>query len=109
MISDVIEIKAKLTLYSTDSGGRKTGIKTGYRPNHVFEYKDNGTDFKACFMGEIYFNENHIINPSESKTVNVKFVSGQNIDKYIEIGRIWWLHEGQRKVGEAEITEIVTE
>ena len=75
----------------------------------MFEYKDNGNDFKAGYMGEIYFNENHIIEPNESKTVRVQFVSGQNIDQYIKIGRIWWIHEGYKKVGEAEITEIVTE
>ena len=37
MKSDTINIKAKLRLYPTENGGRKTGIKTGYRPNHVFE------------------------------------------------------------------------
>jgi translation elongation factor EF-Tu-like GTPase len=109
MTSDLIKIKAKLTLYSTEKGGRQSGIKSGYRPNHVFEYKDNGLDLKAGYMGEISFDKNHIIKPSESKIVKVQFASGQNIDKYIELGRTWWIHEGRRKVGEAVITEIETE
>ncbi len=50
MISDIIEIKAKLTLYSSEKGERKTGIKTGYRPNHVFEYKDNSSDFVTTYI-----------------------------------------------------------
>lgn len=109
MSSNLPKIKAKLTLYSTENGGRQSGIKTGYRPNHVFEYKDNGTDFKAGYMGTISFDENHIIEPSKSGIVSVEFIGGQNIDRFINLGRIWWIHEGKRKVGEAIITEIETE
>ncbi|WP_055444388.1 hypothetical protein [Lacinutrix himadriensis] len=109
MNSDSIIVKAKLKLYSTANGGRTNGIKTGYRPNHVFEYNENGIDFKAGYMGKICFEENQTIKPTESRTVKVKFVNGQNINKYIELGRTWWIHEGHRKIGEAEISEIITE
>ena len=37
MINNRIVIKAKITFKSTEEGGRKTGIKSGYRPNHAFE------------------------------------------------------------------------
>jgi len=108
MTSDSINIKAELILYSTKNGGRQNGIKTGYRPNHVFEY-NNGINFKAAYMGKIVFEENYILELNESKIVKVEFVSGQNIDKYLEVGKTWWIHEGGRKVGEAEIMEILNE
>ncbi|GAL83669.1 hypothetical protein MYP_896 [Sporocytophaga myxococcoides] len=38
----LISIKAKLTMKKTEDGGRKTGFTSGYRPNHVFQYKDSG-------------------------------------------------------------------
>jgi|SRR5690606_14039558 len=108
MISDTINIKAKLTLYSTELGGRKTGIKTGYRPNHVFEYKENSSNFVTTYIGQIDFEKEWIL-PSETANVNVRFLKHQNIAELIEKGRIWWIHEGPRKIGEAEITEILTE
>jgi translation elongation factor EF-Tu-like GTPase len=105
---DTINVKAQLTLYPTEKGGRKTGIKTGYRPNHVFEYKENGTEFKAGYMGKVTFNENEILKPNQTKIVIVEFISEQNLEKYIEIGKIWWIHEGGKKVGEAKINEVLT-
>lgn len=107
MISDIIEIKAKLTLYSTEKGGRKTGIKTGYRPNHVFEYKDNSSDFVTTYIAQIDFEKEWIL-PNETESVNVRFLKHQNIAELIKEGRVWWIHEGPRKIGEAEITEILT-
>jgi len=108
MISDIIEIKAKLTLYSTENGGRKTGIKTGYRPNHVFEYRENLSDFVTAYIGQIDF-EKELILPSETEIVTVKFLKHQNIFEIIQKGRIWWIHEGRNKIGEAEIIEIIKE
>ncbi len=61
-----IETKAKLTLYPTENGGRKMGIKTGYRPNHVFEYKENSSDFVTTYIGQIDF-EKELILPNETK------------------------------------------
>ena len=55
MRTDTFHIKARLTIYSTDTGGRKTGIKTGYRPNHVFEYEKGM--FKQTYIGQITFDD----------------------------------------------------
>lgn len=44
-------VKAKFKLKGTADGGRKTGIIRGYRPNHVFEYKDN--KMVSAYMGDI--------------------------------------------------------
>lgn len=107
MISDTINIKAKLTLYPTEKSGRKTGIKTGYRPNHVFEYKENSSDFVTTYIGQIDFEKEWIL-PSETENVNVRFLKHQNIADLIEKGRIWWIHEGPIKIGKAEIIEILT-
>ena len=106
MTSDIIEIKAKLTLYPTENDGRRTGIKTGYRPNHVFEYKENSTEFLNTYIGQIDF-EKELILPSETENVTVRFLKHGNINELLTIGRIWWIHEGHRKIGEAEIKEMI--
>ncbi len=102
---ELIHIKANLRLIPTEEKGRKTGIKSGYRPNHVFEYQTNG-QFEYTYIGDIQFDEDKLIMPGETEQVLVRFLSKQPIDQYMNIGRIWWIYEGPRKVGEAEILKI---
>ncbi len=106
MEHDFIIIRAKLYLYPTEEGGRYSPIKTGYRPNHVFEYRDNSNSFKETYIGEINFTEKDLLFPGESIKCTVRFLRHGNIEKFIQIGRNWWIHEGQRKLGKAEILEI---
>ena len=108
MNSDVISVKAKLTLYSAENGGRKTGIATKYRPNHVLEYFPNSNEFPTTYIGQIEFDK-ELIYPGETENVIVRFLKHQNIEELIVEGRIWWIHEGPRKIGEAEIIEIINE
>jgi translation elongation factor EF-Tu-like GTPase len=102
---DSIKIKAKLTLYSTDNGGRKTGIKTGYRPNHVFE-SDKKDSFKQTYIGQITFDNQEWIMPGETTNVDIEFINMLDVKRFISVGRIWWIHEANKKLGEAEIIEI---
>ncbi|MCR1026082.1 hypothetical protein NQT66_14765 [Cellulophaga baltica] len=102
---EVIHVKAKLILIPTEDGGRKTGITSGYRPNHVFEYQTNG-QFKYAYMGDIQTDKDDWIMPGETKEVIVRFLSRQPIDEYMDIGRKWWIHEGHRVIGDAKILKI---
>lgn len=102
--NDLITIKARLRLKTTDEGGRWSGIKTGYRPNHVFEYNDKG-NFLTTYIGEITFDKDWI-QLGDNETVTVRFIPGQSINKYLNVGQKWWIHEGQKLVGEAEILEV---
>ncbi|MDY8135469.1 hypothetical protein [Aquimarina sp. 2201CG5-10] len=102
---EMIHVKANLSLFPTDKGGRKTGIKNGYRPNHVFEYQTNG-QFKYTYIGDIQFEQEEWIMPGDTQEVLVRFLSRQPIDQYLNINRKWWIHEGPNKIGEAEIIEI---
>lgn len=102
---DLIIVRASLKLFSTDEGGRKTAISSGYRPNHVFEYESNERTLYT-YIGDIQFNEAEIVNPGDEKEVTVRFLAHQSIEKYLEIGRKWWIHEGSIKIGEATILDI---
>ncbi|MBS2101137.1 hypothetical protein [Carboxylicivirga linearis] len=106
MNTDLIIIKAKFKLYRTDIGGRKTPIISGYRPNHVFEYKENSNDFIATYIGDVNFEGQEFLSPGESIIATVRFLRHGDIERFIQIGRIWWIHEGRNKIGEAEIIEI---
>ncbi len=102
---DLIRVQAKLKLFSTKDGGRKSAIKSGYRPDHVFDYESNG-QFKYAYSGQIEFEHKIEISPGETENVTVRFLSRQPIDKYLNIGRKWTLIEGPIKIGEAEILDI---
>ena len=102
--SDLITVKAKLKMKKTEDGGRKTGFISGYRPNHVFEYKDG--QLMQTYIGDIKFEGQDLIQPGEEKIVTVRFLLNQPIEKYMNVGRKWWIHEGPNVIGEAEIVEV---
>jgi hypothetical protein len=101
---DFIIIMAKLKMKSAEQGGRKSGIFSGYRPNHVFEYKANNTF--SSYVGDIQFDGQRAIEPGEEKLVTVRFLNAQPIEQYLTIGRKWWIHEGANQLGEAEILSV---
>ena len=105
MERETFKIKARLTLFETESGGRKTGIKTGYRPNHVFEYNEG--IFKQTYIGQISFDNQERIMPGETADVEVEFINMLDIKRFISVGRKWWIHEAAKRFGEAEIIEII--
>ncbi|MFC0777846.1 hypothetical protein [Flavobacterium sp. HJSW_4] len=100
--SELLPVKAKIRLKGTLEGGRRTGIISGYRPNHVFEYGSDGK-INQTFMGDIIFENKTTIEPGEERIVTVRFLLNQPIEKYLSKGQIWWIHEGPNLVGNAEI------
>lgn len=99
---DLITLQAKLSLKRTKDGGRETGIKSGYRPSHVFEYDIKGKILDT-FIGDIQFEGDRYIAPGESSEVTVRFLINQPVEKYLDKGRKWWLYEGAKLIGTAEI------
>jgi len=100
--NELLPIKAKVKIRKTEDGGRRTGFISGYRPNHVFEYGKNG-ELSNTFIGAIIFEGQPTIEPGEEKEVIVRFFINQPIEKYLNKGQVWWIHEGPNLIGEAEV------
>ncbi|PBI88917.1 hypothetical protein BSF41_22850 [Flavobacterium sp. ACN2] len=100
--NELLSVKAKIKLKDTVEGGRRTGIISGYRPNHVFEYGIGGK-INQTFMGDIIFENQSTIELGEEKIVTVRFLLNQSIEKYLNKGQVWWIHEGPNLIGNAEI------
>lgn len=98
----LIKVNAFLRLTPTEEGGRKTGIASGYRPNHVFEYSENG-EMAEAFMGDVQFEHSETIEPGNEQRVLVRFLLSQRIERFLEPKREWYIHEGPNKVGTARI------
>jgi translation elongation factor EF-Tu-like GTPase len=102
--SELILVKTRLRMRTTEEGGRETGFISGLRPNHVFEYHDD--EFLRTYIGDIQFEGQELIMPGEEKEVIVRFLEHQSIHKYLQVGRTWWVHEGNKCTGEAEMLAI---
>ena|SRR6218665_3449623 len=98
----LLPIKARIKLKSTEEGGRRSGFVSGYRPNHVFEYNEKGQILQT-YIGDILFDGKPTIDPGEEREVTVRFLINQPIEKYLDKGRTWWIHEGARQIGQAEV------
>lgn len=97
----VVRVQAELTLLSTEEGGRRTAIASGYRPNHVFE----GTGDQGHWFGQIVF-DGDPMEPGESGPVSVDFMYRPGLRKYLAPGTQWRIQEGARLVGTAVITRV---
>ena len=102
---DLIIVKAKISMKTTEDGGRKSGFKSGYRPNHVFELPDDLRNLKA-YIGDIQFDDQELIEPGETKIVTVRFLKMPQIEKYIKIGQKWFINEAAKTLGIGEILEV---
>ncbi len=101
---DLIVVKAKISMKTTEEGGRQFGFKSGYRPNHVFEIPDNFKDLRT-YIGDIQFNDQDLIKPGETKIVTVRFLKVPEIEKYIVVGQKWFINEALNTLGVGEILE----
>ena len=97
-------VKALIVLFSTEKGGRRTPIFSGYRPNHAFEILDNGLA-KDTHIGEITFEDSSSLAPGDTKEVSIRFLNSPYLDANLRVGTRWRLQEGAKVVGEGEILE----
>lgn len=100
-----IVVEAKIRLKTTAEGGRLTGIKSGYRPNHAFEQPKEIKNLHT-YIGMIEFEGKEIIELGETKTVKVRFLKNPVVEEFVEVGKKWFIYEGARLVGEGEITNV---
>jgi translation elongation factor EF-Tu-like GTPase len=97
-----VVVRAILRLLRTEEGGRRTGVRSGYRPNHNF----GGPDDPEFYIGQIDFESGDIIEPGDSRKVVVRFISGPGLREKLQVGRSWRIQEGYRLVGEATVLEV---
>jgi len=101
---DLIIVKAKIIMKTTEEGGRQFGFKSGYRPNHIFEMPDDLRTLNT-FIGDILFDDQELIQPGEVKVVTVRFFNVPEVEKHIKVGQKWFINEGARTLGTGEILE----
>lgn len=100
-------MKARIKILTKGEGGnRRTCIASGYRPNHVFEYRPG--QLMSAYVGDLNFDNPPSINPGEDREMLVRFLKVPPIKQYIHVGRRWQFYEGPKLIGEGEILKIVS-
>ena len=89
----------------TGDGGRIGGFKSGQRPNHVFELPVDLENLHT-YIGDIQFDDQELTKPGETKIVTVRFLKMSQIEKYILVGKKWFINAAARTLGFGEILEI---
>jgi elongation factor Tu len=97
-----ILVRAILRLLRREEGGRRSGIRSGYRPNHNF----GGPDDREFYVGQVDFDGDDPIELGNSREVSVRFISGPGLRDKLQAGRTWRIQEGGRLVGEATVLEV---
>jgi translation elongation factor EF-Tu-like GTPase len=101
----LIIVYAKISIKTSEEGGRMSGFKSGYRPNHVFEMPEDLKNFRT-YIGDIIFDGPELIEPGETKNVTVRFLKIPEIERYITVGQKWFINEAAKTIGFGEILEI---
>jgi translation elongation factor EF-Tu-like GTPase len=93
------DIEAEVTYLSTENGGRQGSISSGYRGQ--FHYEGHDWDAPQYFVGK------DRVEPGESVTVRLYFLSPQAHVGRLEVGTMFLVREGLKTVGYGKVTRLL--
>jgi len=97
-----IQVLAKVSFLSAAQGGRSSPLPTSYRPNHNFGQAES----REFYIGQVELPLGISVNPGESHSLVVTFLSGRGLSGLLKVGRTWRIQEGAKLVATAEVLEI---
>jgi translation elongation factor EF-Tu-like GTPase len=100
-----VKVRALISMLATDQGGRRTGITSGYRPNHNF----GAADGRAFYMGQVEFGSSESLSPGESREALIEFIRGPGLMEALLPGVTWRIQEGPKLVAIGSVIEILGE
>jgi elongation factor Tu len=105
VVSDTpIQVRASLTLLTTEEGGRSTPVTNKFRPNHNFGDPDN----IHFFIGQIDPIDVEWIHPGETKEVTVTFMNVRWLKEELSVGRKWRIQQATLLIGYAVVNEFLS-
>lgn len=91
---------ARLKYYTTEQGGRKTHVISGYRPQVKFDFTEMQTSGQQIFL------DKEIVYPGDTVTAEIAIISTEFFKNKLSIGQSFDFREGSRIIGTGEIIEI---
>ena len=94
------DVVAQIRLATTEENGRRSGIRTGYRPQFRFDGQDNDA--------ELMLVDHDTLDPGETGTVLLRFFVPDLQKGRLSVGAMFHLAEGKKIVATGYIAEIIT-
>lgn len=94
---------ADVHFIATEEGGRREGVRRGYRPNHNF----GPPEHRSFYIGALDVAEGDVIAPGEMRRLRIIFLGGKGLHGNLVPGRTWRIQEGAKLVATARIVEVV--
>lgn len=98
-----IEVRACVTLFASENGGRSGPVRGSYRPNHNFFGPDN----REMTIGFIELPPGVELLPGDSIEVPITFWLWPPLAGEIHAGRESTIQEGAKPVGFGKVIEVV--
>ena len=98
-MSDIEDIEVVMTFLRTEEGGRTRPAFSGYCPQFYYDGED--CDARYTFLGV------EQVNPGDTVTAQLKFVSPQYHVGKIAVGMEFLVREGNRTVATGRVTKIL--
>lgn len=93
------DVEAKIRFLTTAEGGRKTAVRSGYRPDHLIK-----ADYLTC--GRHTYYDKEWVELGETVRGTIKFIDPESYPHTLSVGQKIAFQEGKKIVGYAEITHI---
>lgn len=99
MIDPLQDIEVVMTFLRTEDGGRKSPVRSGYRPQ--FHYHGDDCDAIHTYIGV------EQVNPGDTVTAQLRFLRPQVHVGRIAVGMEFLIREGNRTVATGKVTKIL--
>lgn len=101
MISEITyNLKARITLYPTELGGRKKPIYNGYKPSFVFSTKQH-------YTGQVKLIGVEELKPGDSARVKIDLLPARTIRRNLKANDSFTITDGNKTVGSGTIESVM--
>ena len=100
-----IRVLARISVLSTEHGGRQGPFTKSYRPNHNF----GGPDDRVFYIGQVEVPEGTWVHPGETRDLTITFLNVRGLSDLLRVGRKWRIQEGGKLVASAEVLALLNE
>ncbi len=99
-MSEIIyNLKATITLFPTEQGGRKKPVYNGYKPSFSFNTENH-------YSGEIKLTDRDELYPGETSKASIKLLPARTIRKNLKEKDAFSITEGNKTIGSGIITNV---
>jgi translation elongation factor EF-Tu-like GTPase len=92
-------LRATITLFPTEQGGRKRPVHTGFRPSFAFNTEQH-------YSGEIKLIDRDELYPGETSRASIKLLPARTIRKNLKEKDAFSITEGNKTLGTGVITKV---